>query len=297
MSSRALYLGLPLGALCLLADGIELAGACISRPDQPGMRRLRRTLGEGALLLERPDLSDPAIVSALAALAPDLIVSWFWTKRIPEAVLALAPFAFNVHPSLLPRHRGPDPYFWAIACGDRITGVTAHVLTAGYDEGPILEQRERAIPDDADAWRLARILDRPSLALMREIAGRYARGEALPATPQDESEATPAPEPSDDDCELLWSEDTAWVLRRVRAAAPWPGAFTEYGGETIVITRASEAEKPAGLRRGEAARDAEGVLIATGDGAVRVLEARAEHEERPLRGADVARLFPGLPRV
>lgn len=295
--SRALYLGLPLGALCLLADGIELVGVCISRPDQPGMRRLRRKLGEGALLLEKPDLRSPAIVSTLGALAPELIVSWFWTKRIPEAVLAIAPFAFNVHPSLLPRHRGPDPYFWAIACGDRVTGVTAHMLTAGYDEGPILEQRERAIPGDADAWRLARILDRPSLSLMREIAGRYARGEPLPATPQDESKATPAPEASDDDCELLWSEDTAWVLRRVRAAAPWPGAFTEYRGETIVITRAAAAERPVGLRAGEAARDTEGVVIATADGAVRLLEARTEDEERPLRGADVVKLFPGLPRV
>lgn len=290
-----LYLGLPLGALCLLADGRELAGACISRPDQPGMRRLRRT---GRFpILEKPDLSDPAVVAELAALAPDLIVSWFWTKRIPEEVIALAPFAFNVHPSLLPRHRGPDPYFWAIASGDRTSGVTAHLLTAGYDEGPILEQRTRAIPDDADAWRLARILDRPSLALMRELVGRHLAGEPLRGVPQDEAQASAAPEPTDEDCELRWSMDTEWVLRRVRAAAPWPGAFTEYRDETIVITRASAAERPRGLEPGQAVRDGEGVIITTADGAVRVLEARAEHEERARRGAGVLALFPGLPRV
>lgn len=292
---RVLYLGLPLGALCLLADGLDVVCACISRPDQPGMRRLQRHLDQA--ILRVPDLSAPEVVARLAATAPDQIVSWFWTKRIPEPVLALAPFGFNVHPSLLPRHRGADPYFWAIANGDRVSGVSAHVLTAGYDEGPILAQSEREIPADADAWRLARILDRPSLALMRELAMRYARGEALAGTPQDETQATLAPEPSDDDCELRWSMDTAWVLRRIRAAAPWPGAFTEYRGETVVITRASRAERPALLEPGQAARNADGVVIATVDGAVRVLEARADHEERLLRGTDAVALFPGLPRM
>lgn len=294
---RVLYLGLPLGALCLLADGRELAGACISRPDQPGMRRLRRRSAGRFPIFERPDLNDPAMVATLARLSPDLLVSWFWTKRIPEAVIALAPFAFNVHPSLLPRHRGPDPYFWAIASGDRTSGVTAHLLTAGYDEGPILEQRACAIPDDADAWRLARILDRPSLALMREIVARHLAGEELRAIPQDEALASQAPEPSDDDCELRFRKDTDWVLRRVRAAAPWPGAFTEYRGETIVITKACAAQRPRGLEPGQAVRDEEGVVIATADGAIRVLEARTDDEERGRRGCELLALFPGLPRI
>jgi methionyl-tRNA formyltransferase len=294
MRRRVLYLGLPLGALCLLHDGLEVVVACISRPDQPGMRRLRRT---GTPVLEKPDLADPAVVERLRAARPDFVVSWFWTKRIPEPVLELAPFAFNVHPSLLPRHRGADPYFWAIASGDRVTGVTAHVLTAGYDEGPVLAQREHPIPDDADAWKLARLLDRPSLALMRELAMRYARGETLASTPQDESLATSAPEPTDDDCELRWSMPTDWLLRRIRAAAPWPGAFTAYRDETVVITRAAACSRPHGLEAGQAGRDAEGVIIATADGALRVLEARREHEDHPLRGPEVIALFPGLPAV
>ncbi len=292
---RVLYLGLPLGALCLLHDGHELAGVCISRPDQPGMRRLRARLG--APILERPDLHDPAVVAELRALAPGLIVSWFWTKQIPVEVIELAPFAFNVHPSLLPRHRGADPYFWAIASGDRETGVTAHVLTERYDEGPILAQRTLAIPPDANAWRLARLLDRPSLALMREIARRAARGEEIARTPQDETRATLAPEPSDQDCELRWSWPVDTILARIRAAAPWPGAFTAYADETLVITRASAAPRPRGLAIAQAARDGEGVIIAAADGAVRVLEARREVEDTLLRGRDVVALFPGLPAL
>src|SRR5690606_12321482 len=84
--SRVLYFGLPLGALCRIADAHALAGACISRPDQPGMRRLRERMA-GALLLESPDLSDAAIVAQLRALSPELIVSWFWTRQIPEEVI------------------------------------------------------------------------------------------------------------------------------------------------------------------------------------------------------------------
>ncbi|HEY8428451.1 MAG TPA: methionyl-tRNA formyltransferase [Sandaracinaceae bacterium] len=295
-AKRVLYFGLPLGALCLIADGHVLAGACISRPDQPGMRRLRARMA-GALLLEKPDLSDPAVVARLRALAPDLIVSWFWTRQIPEEVIALAPFAFNVHPSLLPRHRGADPYFWAIASGDRETGVTAHLLTARYDEGPILAQRSVPIPEDANAWRLARILDRPSLALMREIAARAASGERLETVPQDEARATLAPEPSAEDCELRWSWPVDVVLARVRAAAPWPGAFTEYAGRVIVVTRAARAGAPPELAPGQAARDAHGVIVRAADGAVRLLEARFEEEDELFRGPSVARLFPGLPAI
>lgn len=260
------------------------------------MRRLRARLA-GKPVLARPDLQDRAIVEELRALAPDLIVSWFWTRQIPEDVIALAPFAFNVHPSLLPRHRGADPYFWALASGDRETGVTAHHLTARYDEGLILAQRAVAIPGDVNAWRLARLLDRPSLALMREIATRAARGEPLASVPQDEARATFAPEPTADDCELRWSWPVDVLLARVRAAAPWPGAFTEYGDRAIVITRAARAERPTELAAGQAARDAGGVIVAAADGALRVLEARLEEDDELLRGPAVVALFPGLPAL
>jgi methionyl-tRNA formyltransferase len=63
------------------------------------------------------------VVARIAAAEPELLVSWFWTKRVPARVRALAPLgAIGVHPSLLPRHRGPDPFFWAIDQGDRAGG-------------------------------------------------------------------------------------------------------------------------------------------------------------------------------
>jgi hypothetical protein len=145
--------------------GFEFAAACIARPLMPGMRRLRRILADaGAPLLGRPDLTQPEVQHLLASTRPDLVVSWFWTKRIPmEVVRSAAGGGVNVHPSMLPRYRGPDPYFWTVLRGETETGVTVHRITAQYDEGPVLLQRAVTVPDGLDAWQLARRLDLPSL--------------------------------------------------------------------------------------------------------------------------------------
>ncbi len=202
---KILYLGLPLGALTLLREGHQLVAACISRPSMPGMRRLRRLLAATAApLLGRPDLTQPAVRSLLASTDPELVVSWFWTRRVPATVLALAPHGgLNVHPSLLPRHRGADPYFWTILEGDAETGVTAHWMTPQYDEGDILAQRRIPVPEDVSAGQLARALDRPTLQMLCEVVRAIERGE-VEAHPQNHTFASAAPRPSDDDCELVW---------------------------------------------------------------------------------------------
>lgn len=293
---KVLYLGLPLGALALLRDGIDLRVACISRVTSPGMRRVREQMAaRGALVLARPDLDDASVKELLASVKPDLIVSWFWTRRIPLDVIRLAPHAFGVHPSLLPRHRGPDPYFWTLARGDRETGVTAHLITPRYDDGDILAQRRVPVPARGNSWQLAKALDRPSLALMREVTARYARGESVQALPQDDERASDAPAPTDEDCELLWEWTVDQVLARIRASAPDPGAFTGYGDETVVILDAKRAEEvPRAVEPGDIVRTREGVLIRAGDGAIVVLEAKNEGDEKVHRGAAVAELFPGI---
>lgn len=295
---RILYLGLPLGALCLLREGYPLTAACISRPDAPGMRRLRRVLR--APLHERPDLNDRALRASLAEGAPELIVSWFWTKRVPRSLLALAPRGgVNVHPSLLPRHRGADPYFWTLRRRDAQTGVTVHRLDDQYDTGPILLQRSVPVPPGVDAWRLAKSLDLPTLQALHEVLDGMRRGEALSARAQDESLATHAPAPTDDDCELRWTEPAEDVLALVRAAGPEPGAFTASGDATVVVLAAEVVDAPAkALRPGEAVLTERGVVVTCGDGrGLRVLRARDEADDATLVGREVARLFPGIAEV
>jgi methionyl-tRNA formyltransferase len=250
------------------------------------------------LLLAKPDLADPTTVELLRSARPSLVVSWFWTKKIPLDVLRLAKRAYGVHPSLLPKYRGPDPYFWVIAAGERETGVTAHVLTPRYDDGAILAQRRMPIPKSANSWELAKALDRPSLALMRDVAMRYSRGDAIPEIPQDEERATEAPAPTDEDCEIMWDWPVDDVLARVRAAAPDPGAFTGYGEQTAVILKAKPAEVvPLALEPGDIVETSEGVMVRAADGGIIVLEARGDDSEEVLRGAAVKALFPGIPKV
>lgn len=247
-----------------------------------GFRRLRRTCPVEV----RTELDGP-FADRLRALGPDLIVSWFWTRKLPRAVLDVAP-AIGVHPSLLPRWRGPDPYFWAIASGDEVTGVTVHALEEEYDTGAILAQRELRIEPSWNAWTLARKLDRPSLALLRAVVSDFAKGAAAVPRPQDERLATLAPEP--EDLEIRWSQPAAHIERLIRAAAPWPGAFTDVHGRTVVITKAALAPRPANLLPGEALVKDGVAVVCAADAGLALLQGRLEENDTALDACALARL-------
>jgi methionyl-tRNA formyltransferase len=191
----------------------------------------------------------------------------------------------------LPRHRGPNPYFWSIDAGDEHTGVTAHRLNAAYDTGRILASR--AIPvGQRDSWQLARALDRPSLGLLRETALRLTRGEAIAETEQDEALATWAPEPSGAELKVDFGWTTERVLRRIRALSPTPGVALEVEGVPLFVTRAERADHyVAALLPGEA-QLSEAIVLRTSDGAVRVTRALfAETEAEATNATDALRLL------
>jgi methionyl-tRNA formyltransferase len=269
------YFGLPLGAWLLARDGHELGPIVLSPVAAPGRYRLRK---------QRPavlDALDPTsaldletkVDAALAKSSCDLLMSWFWTRKLPARWLDRARLGgVGIHPSLLPRHRGPNPYFWSIDAGDSITGVTAHRLTEEYDTGRLLGARSLPI-GGRDAWQLARALDRPSLALLRETASRLAQGEALPEVEQDEKLATWAPEPSGDELRIDFGWSTERVLRRIRALSPTPGVALEVLGVPLFVTRAeAETSFVEALLPGEA-HISEALVLRTADGALRVTRA------------------------
>jgi len=284
---KVAFFGLPLAAVLLARDGHTIVFAEICRR-APGLRRLSLRIAPGSVHM-KPDVVAEETLVRVRRSAPDLVVSWFWTSRLPAAILGLAP-AVGVHPSLLPRHRGPDPTFWAIDAGDDVTGVTAHMLDARYDTGAVLARRELRIAPEWNSWQLARALDRPGLALLREVVGAFAARRPLAAQPQDESAATLAPEPTDEELAIRWSWPSARVCRRVRAAAPWPGAWTEIGDRIVTLVGVRPTpDFPHVLEPGEAAVRADGrAVVRTGDGAVELLEGRDE-DERPMSWAELAR--------
>ncbi len=287
------FFGLPLAAILLARDGHEIVWAGVCRMGAVGTRRLRSIARHLEII---PDANTAALRERLRSTEPELIVSWFWTKRLPRQVLEIPTLgAVGVHPSLLPRHRGPDPYFWAIRRGDEVTGVTAHVLDDAYDTGATLARRELAIDPTWSAWTLAKRLDRPSLSLLREVARAYATGYAPTPTAQDETKATLAPAPTDDDLAIDWREPAADVLRLVRAAAPWPGATFTLGEEVIVLEQARiTREFPRALERGEAAVRADGAaVVRAGDHAIELVCGRDERDTQ-IGPTEFARLISSV---
>ncbi len=293
------YFGLPLGAHLLLRDGHTLEPCVLSPLSAPGRRRIRRSVSAehvfDALGVE-PAALTRSLASALARSQPELIVSWFWTRLLPGEWLRAARYGgIGVHPSLLPRYRGPNPYFWCIDDGDPQAGVTLHTLAPEYDTGAILLQRSLAI-GERTAWQLARALDRPSLSLLREGVGRYARSHPLTPTAQDESAATWAPEPTGRELSVDWRWPTERVLRRIRALSPVPGLALEVHGLRFFVTRARAAPHfVAALEPGEAVVTGapESLQIRTADGALWVERAtlsaaEAESDEQDLIEGDPA---------
>jgi methionyl-tRNA formyltransferase len=285
---RIAFFGLPLAAVLLAHDGHEIVYAAASRK-APGLRRLTARIAPGKTHV-RPAVDRAATLERVRAAQPDLIVSWFWTTRLPGSILRLAP-SVGVHPSLLPRHRGPDPCFWAIDAGDDVTGVTAHRLAVEYDTGDILGQRVLRIDPSWNGWTLARALDRPSLSLLREIVSMHAIGRAPPALPQDETAATTAPALTEDQLAIPWSWAASRIERRVRAAAPWPGAWTEIGDRIVTLVRVrATRDFPIALEPAEAAVRGDGMaVVRAGDDAVELVEGRGE-DDAILRARDLAAL-------
>lgn len=279
---RIAFFGLPLAGYLLSRDGHDVRLATLSPVAAPGLRRLKRAIG-AERVLEVGALGDELEAEVDARLAleqPDLLVSWFFTRKLPARWLEAARLGgVGAHPSLLPRHRGPNPYFWAIDQGDAETGVSIHALTPEYDEGDVLAVR-RVPVGEKNSWQLARALDRPSLSALRDVVAQLARGEPPLRTPQAESLVTWAPEPDGALLRADFRGPTARVLRRIRALSPVPGLALELEGLRLVVTRAREASVfPVALVPGEAAVSEGCVVLRTGDGAVLVERAFVDEDD------------------
>ncbi len=273
-SLRILYFGVPLGAEVLRRAGFDPVASVLAPLDMAGRRRLRRR--SAGLVLGDP-VVDANVRQLLTHTRPDALFSFFYPRRIEAEVLALAPRgAFGTHPSLLPRWRGPDPYYWAIRAGDLETGVTLHRLEATYDTGPIVDHASVPITTDDDAWSLAKKLDRPALRLLIGAAERLAAGERLPGEKQAEPTTPWARRPTDEDLAIDWRRPADAILRAIRAAAPEPGATAAFGERWIEVLDAElcEREPPTGLQPAEAWPTAEGWAVRCGHGALRILDAR-----------------------
>jgi len=201
----------------------------ITQPDRPGHRMkvtpppVKVAAQELGLSVLQPEkIRDPAVISRLRELKPDLMVVVAYGQIIPPDVLAIpANGVVNVHASLLPRHRGAAPIARAILAGDDETGVTIMKMDEQLDHGPVLAARSTAIGPREDAAALTPRLGQLGAELLVETLVRP--GE-IDAVDQEHARATVAPRLRKEEGELEWSMDAREIDRRVRGLQPWPGA-------------------------------------------------------------------------
>ena len=133
----------------------------------------------GTALLEVEDVNGPACHAALAVARPDVILSFHFDQIFTLDTLALAPLGgVNIHPSLLPRHRGPIPAFWALREGPGATGISIHRIAARIDTGDVLAQRAHALPAGVSASTAARLLHEAALPMIGDVLRALAEGRA-----------------------------------------------------------------------------------------------------------------------
>jgi len=288
---RLVFMGTPDYAIpvlsALLEAGHEVVGV-YTQPDKPAGRGRevvpppvkRYALERGLPIFQPPSLRQPKAVDALRALAPEAIVVSAYGKLLPPEVLHLPPLGcLNLHPSLLPRWRGPAPIVFTLLEGDSVTGVTIILLDEGMDTGPILAQVQEPVRPDDTARTLTERLFRLGAGLMVETLERWGRGEVTPQ-PQDEARATVTRLIRKEDGRMDFSLPAVRLERMVRAFDPWPSAWTTWKGKVLKVLRAVVVDAPAPTGPGEVVALPPGgpapVAVGTGEGLLGLLRLHLE---------------------
>lgn len=267
---RVVFLGTAAFAVPTL-DALVSVGAppvaVYTQPDRPAGRGRnprpspikQHALELGLPVVQPETLRTPEAEAELRRLEPTVLVLAAYGLILPTTFLEVAPHGgLNVHPSLLPRYRGPAPVVWTILEGDEEAGVTIFRMDRGMDSGPIVNQRRIRLVGDETAGELTDRLAHEGAVLLVETLQPWLREEIVP-TPQAEADATYSRLLSKSDGELDFTRPVDELERRVRALNPWPGTFTRLGGRRLSILRArAHEDRDSDLRPGEVAKAASG---------------------------------------
>lgn len=283
---RILFSGTPefaVPSLEALCDSPHEVIALLSKPDRPRGRSRKPVWPEtkkiaaerGIPVFQPQDLKTPEFEETLKTLSPDLIAVVAYGKMLPKTMLDAPPFGcVNLHASLLPSYRGAAPINWAIAKGEKKTGVTIMHIDEEMDTGDILAQTEVPIGDEETAEELSKRLSLEGARLLLQTIDRIAKNEISPVK-QDPAAATYAPLISRKDGRVDWNRDAEEIKNLVRAMTPWPCAHTTLGGKNLKILRALSV--PGQGRPGEiVSLGGESLDVATGNGILQILSLQIE---------------------
>ncbi len=241
---RILFFGTPEFAVPSLeaVHGIAEIAAVVTQADAPsgrGQREGASPVRERASALNVPVLTpqrlDEAFWVQIQRLQPDVAVLAAYGKILPPPLLEIPSKGFlNVHPSLLPKHRGASPVAGALLAGDHEAGVTIIVLDEALDHGPIVAQDSLVIEPHEHRPSLERRLARLGATLLTSSLLPYLAGER-PPRPQDHAQATFTKILKREQAVIDWRRSADEIERRIRAFDPWPGTTTEWRGTRLKI--------------------------------------------------------------
>lgn len=293
---RLVFFGTPAFAVpplrALLASSHYLVGV-VTQPDRPRGRGQHVSFSpvkalaieHGIPVLQPERLKTPEFLEQLADLRADLGIVAAYGKILPDAVLRAPRLGMiNIHASLLPAYRGAAPVHRAVIAGERETGVSIMRVVPELDAGPVFATARRPIPDDESSLDVEQALAQIGAALCARVVNDIAAGHAT-ETPQDPSRATYAHRLTKDEGALDWSRPARALHNTIRGLHPWPHAHSYLGGERFLVLRSAvENEEEHGA--GPAVADAlpgtvvraagDDLVVATGKGALRLLELRPE---------------------
>ena len=303
---RVIFCGNPAFALptlrALLNSRHDVA-AVVTSPDKPrgrgqGLSSLpvkKHAIVSGLPILQPQKLRDEDFLTTIRRIEPDAIVVVAF-RILPRELFALPRLgSFNVHPSLLPRGRGPAPIPWTLIRGEQETGATIIRLTEQIDGGDILAQERIPVLPSDDFGSLHDKLADIGARILINVLDAFDRGDPPHPIPQDESNVTKAPKLFAQDYELDWDMPAENLANRIRALSPMPGAVALADNRRTKILAAEVVENLHHLEPGELRPDdANGLVVGTGDGALRLIRVQPEGR-RAMTVLEYLRGRPQLP--
>ncbi len=214
---------------------------------------------------------------------PDLFIVASYGKILPQKILNIPRFGtLNVHPSILPKYRGPSPIQNTILNGEKETGVTIMLLDEKMDHGPILTNSKLQRTNNEYTYEeLHNKLAELGAELLIETIPQWVEGKIKPAL-QDDSKATYTKIIKKEDGRVDWKKDAGYIERQVRAFNPWPGTYATFQGKLLKILKAKVVEQTSSKKLGETFKLQNGeIAVQTGKDAL-VLEELQLEGKKPM---------------